>query len=114
MGCDRLQARIISASQVSTLRSTQPVSYNVLQYETFSGLDHTYLDFVSGAGLLTAVFGETGSSGMPEACVEAKEAEDGPTAERVGWFFSDLSDLSNLSDLEERLMRFRNPPLLFF
>lgn len=43
---------------------------------------------------------------MVEAGVEDTEAKDGGA-----WFFSDLSDLS---DLEERLMRLRNPPLLFF
>lgn len=64
-----------------------------------------YLDFASGAGLFTATFGEEGSSVMVGAGAEATGAEV------VVWFFSDLSDLS---DLEERLMRFRNPPLLFF
>ena len=52
-----------------------------------------------------------------EAVVEPTEAEDGPEAGGVAWFFSDLSDLSDLSalsDLAERLMRLRNPPLLFF
>lgn len=67
-----------------------------------------YLDFASGAGLFTATFGEEGSSVMVGAGAEATGAE------ALVWFFSDLSALSDLSDLEERLMRFRNPPLLFF
>lgn len=67
-----------------------------------------YLDFASGAGLFTATFGEEGSSVMVGAGAEAAGAE------ALVWFFSDLSALSDLSDLEERLMRFRNPPLLFF
>lgn len=74
--------------------------------------DHLYLDFGSGAGLFTATFGEEGSSAMVEGW--AAEAADVTETEEAAWFFSDLSALSDLSDLEERLMRFRNPPLLFF
>lgn len=70
-----------------------------------------YLDFVSVAGLLTATFGEEGSSWMVETGGGATEVEDELRDDGVGWFFSVLSALS---DLEERLMRFRNPPLLFF
>lgn len=73
-----------------------------------------YLNFGSGAGLFTAIFGEEGSSGMEEGGTEATEAVDGLEDEGVAWFLSSFSDLSDLSDLEERLMRLRNPPLLFF
>lgn len=66
-----------------------------------------YLDFGSGAGLFTGPFGEEGSSGM----LDPGATEDVPPDDGAAWFFSDLSDLS---DLEDRLMRFRNPPLLFF
>lgn len=45
---------------------------------------------------------------MVEAGVEPTGAEDVPEDGGVAWFFSDLSDL------EDRLMRLRNPPLLFF
>lgn len=48
---------------------------------------------------------------MVEAGAETTGAEDVLEDRGVTWFFSDLSDLS---DLEERLMRLRNPPLLFF
>lgn len=66
--------------------------------------------YLEGAGLFTATFGEEGSSLMEEFW--AAEVEDVPGADAAcAWLFSDFSALS---DLEERLMRLRNPPLLFF
>lgn len=69
-----------------------------------------YLDFGSGAGLFTKTLGEEGSSLMEEFWAAEVEDELGVGAAWV-WLFSDFSALS---DLEERLMRLRNPPLLFF
>lgn len=108
MGCERLEASLQQRQERLLNQTESKLEVNFLFFERKNIF---YLDFVSVAGLLTATFGEEGSSWMVEAGGGATEAEDEPKDNGVGWFFSDLSALS---DLEERLMRFRNPPLLFF
>lgn len=67
-----------------------------------SNTKRLYLDFVSGAGLLRGTLGEEGSSWMADGGTVAPKTEGA------------VCGLSDLSDLEERFMRFKNPPLLFF
>lgn len=100
MGCERLEASLSQKKQASSISGLNLIT-------SYSNTKSLYLGFVSGAGLFSATLGEEGSSGMADCGGVDEDAEE---ADAV----CDFSDLSVLSDLEERFIKFKNPPLLFF